>query len=227
MGTITATEDMDGMAKTQSEYKRTYYLRHKDKVLASNRAYRIKNLDKAKVRERRYYEKHAERIKKQASDYQIANREKCNLRKRLWANRNKQRTNAARLKWSIKNPDFKRKWIANKRRNDVGFRILCSLRHTLWRTRSTKKRSKSCEKMLGCSLEDFRIYLESKFEVGMTWGNYGKYGWHIDHIVPCALFDLTKEDHRKRCFHFSNLQPMFATENHKKAAKSDGQMRIL
>ncbi len=182
---------------------------------------------KIKLRSQSYYKTHSEAIKRKVSDYQKVNREKCNLRKKLWVAKNKERVKASKARWSLKNPDFKRQWIFNKRRNDVGFRILCSLRHTLWRTRSTKKRSKSCEKMLGCSLEDFRIYLESKFEVGMTWENYGKYGWHIDHIVPCALFDLTREEHRKRCFHFSNLQPMFAIKNQKKAAKSDGQLRII
>ena len=43
----------------------------------------------------------------------------------------------------------------------------------------------------------------------MTWENYGKY-WHIDHIVPCYYFDLLKEEEQKRCFHYTNLQPLFA-----------------
>ncbi len=215
------------MAKTKAEYARTYYLRHKDEVLERNRTYRIKNLDKAKTRERRYYAKHSEVIKQKVSDYQKSNREKCNLRKRIWVSKNKESVKSSKLRWSEKNPDFKRQWMFNKRRNDAGFRILSSLRNRLYSVQKRTRYSKSASKLLGCSLEDFRIYLESKFEVGMTWGNYGKYGWHIDHIVPCALFDLTREEHRKRCFHFSNLQPMFATDNQKKAAKSDGQMRII
>lgn len=73
-------------------------------------------------------------------------------------------------------------------------------------------------KLIGCSIEDFWIYLESKFEPGMTRENYGKV-WHIDHIMPCAIFDLTKPEHQKRCFHFSNLQPLFAEDNRRKSDK--------
>ncbi len=45
----------------------------------------------------------------------------------------------------------------------------------------------------------------------MNWENYGKFGWHIDHIIPCDSFDLTKEEEQRRCFHYSNLQPLWAT----------------
>jgi hypothetical protein len=80
---------------------------------------------------------------------------------------------------------------------------------------------------LGCSLEDFKIYLESRFEPGMTWKNYGAV-WHIDHIMPCAIFDMTKPEHVKRCFHFSNMQPMFAKENLCKRAKvTSNQFNLL
>ncbi len=77
-----------------------------------------------------------------------------------------------------------------------------------------KKCAKTTE-MLGCSINDFRIYLESKFESGMTWKNYGSV-WHVDHIMPCAIFDLTKPDHQRRCFHFSNMQPLFKEDNLRK-----------
>lgn len=212
---------------TISEHKRRYYLRHKDEILAKAKSYRLANRSRIKERDRIRYSKNSQAIKLKVSEYQKSNKEKCNLRKKLWASKNRQRVKLSKLRWVKKNPDYKRKWIFNRRRNDVGFRILCSLRRRLYGTYLRKGWSNSASSLLGCSLEDFRIYLESKFEPGMTWENYGKHGWHIDHIVPCALFDLTKEDHRKRCFHFSNLQPMFALQNHKKAAKTDGQMRIL
>ncbi len=180
-------------------------------------------MDKQKLES--YYSRHRSERKKQSSDYQKANREKCNLYKKEWAKRNISRVKAARRKWLKKNPNYQLNWVLNKRRNDAGFRILCALRRRLYDAKLRKSWSKNSTQLLGCSLEDFRIYLESKFEPEMSWNNYGD--WHIDHIVPCALFDLTREDHRKRCFHFSNLQPMFAIENQKKAAKSDGQLRIL
>lgn len=72
------------------------------------------------------------------------------------------------------------------------------------------KRNHSID-LIGCDIEFVRLYLESKFTSGMTWRNYGIKGWHIDHIIPCSSFNLQDEDERKRCFHYTNLQPLWAT----------------
>lgn len=72
-------------------------------------------------------------------------------------------------------------------------------------------------KLLGCSVIQLKKHLVSKFTDGMTWKNYGK--WHIDHIAPCASFNLDSTEEQKRCFHFSNLQPLWATDNLKKSGK--------
>lgn len=71
--------------------------------------------------------------------------------------------------------------------------------------------------LLGCTGEEFKHHLESKFQPGMSWENMS--GWHIDHIRPCVSFDLTDLEEQKRCFHFSNLQPLWALENQKKWTK--------
>lgn len=73
--------------------------------------------------------------------------------------------------------------------------------------------------LTGCTIEFLRGYLESKFKPGMTWENYGKFGWHVDHIVACAKFDLSDPEQQRKCFHYSNLQPMWAKENHSKGAR--------
>jgi len=65
--------------------------------------------------------------------------------------------------------------------------------------------------LLGCSTEKLRIHLESQFTNGMSWENYGE--WHIDHIIPCSKFDLTIEENQKKCFHYTNLQPLWAKDN--------------
>jgi hypothetical protein len=70
---------------------------------------------------------------------------------------------------------------------------------------------------IGCSIEHLKDYLQSKFENGMTWENYGK--WHIDHIRPCASFDLTDIEQQKICFNYKNLQPLWAEDNFKKSDK--------
>lgn len=78
-------------------------------------------------------------------------------------------------------------------------------------------KSKSCFQYIGCSIPEIRNYLESNFKEGMSWDNYGL--WHIDHIKPCALFDLTDLNQQKICFHYTNLQPLWARDNLSKGAK--------
>ena len=73
--------------------------------------------------------------------------------------------------------------------------------------------------LIGCSWEKLKLYLESKFETGMTWDNYGYYGWHIDHIIPVSNYDLDNLEELKKCMHYTNLQPLWATDNMKKGGK--------
>jgi len=66
--------------------------------------------------------------------------------------------------------------------------------------------------------ESVKLHFQSKFEDGMSWDNYNRKGWHIDHIVPCSRFDLLREDHRRVCFHLENLRPAWALDNAVKGA---------
>jgi len=76
------------------------------------------------------------------------------------------------------------------------------------------KRYKSLySELLGCSKEDFKLYLSSKFTDGMSWDNYGRTGWHIDHITPLSSFDLTNEDELAAACHYTNMQPLWARDN--------------
>jgi len=80
--------------------------------------------------------------------------------------------------------------------------------------------SKAAQEILGCSLSELRVHLERQFRPGMTWARYGFYGWHIDHIRPIAKFDLADLEQRRECFHYSNLQPLWAAENFSKRART-------
>lgn len=73
-------------------------------------------------------------------------------------------------------------------------------------------------RLLGCSIADLCQHLEKQFREGMTWDNYCRFGWHVDHIKPCASFDLLDPAQQRACFHYTNLQPLWHWEN---AAKSD------
>lgn len=78
---------------------------------------------------------------------------------------------------------------------------------------------------LGCDYDFARTYLEARWLSGMTWENYGS-AWHIDHVLPLATFDLTKERERKKAMHFTNLQPLWGPDNRKKWAKTPQQTEL-
>lgn len=71
--------------------------------------------------------------------------------------------------------------------------------------------------LTGCSIENLKLWLAQKFQPGMTWENFGE--WHIDHIRPCSSFDLTCPQQQRHCFHYTNLQPLWARDNLRKGAK--------
>ena len=77
-----------------------------------------------------------------------------------------------------------------------------------------------CLDMVGCSLGELVKHLEKQFLTGMSWENFGM--WHIDHIRPCASFDLENLSQAKLCFHYSNLQPLWALDNLRKSSTFHG-----
>ena len=73
--------------------------------------------------------------------------------------------------------------------------------------------------LVGCTPKEFVNHMESKFQAGMSWKNRGLRGWHIDHKIPCKYFQLTKEEEIRKCFHYTNLQPLWAKDNLSKGCK--------
>ena len=105
------------------------------------------------------------------------------------------------------------KYEKNRKLTDPEFKLTKTLRSRLGSAiKSTKAvKSNSTMKLTGCELTFLKEYLEAKFTEGMTWENHGT--WHIDHIRPCCSFDLTTEEGQKTCFHYTNLQPLWAHDN--------------
>ena len=104
---------------------------------------------------------------------------------------------------------------SRKRRSNVKNRIRMNLGTRVYL--AVEKKHGNTMELTGCSKDDLYTHLESKFTDDMTWENYGK--WHIDHIKPCASFDLTDPEEQKKCFHWTNLQPLWAIDNMRKGAK--------
>lgn len=177
------------------------------------RRWREKNPEYGKT----WYRKNRERVMANVKRWRSENPENVKATMKRWQENNKDKFYELRKRCQFNYRD-KKKIAERRRRLDPNIRLRCALSSRI--RMAMKKRScgvKTLE-VLGCPMKDFIIYLESKFEVGMTWENYGKV-WHVDHIMPCAIFDLTKPEHQRRCFHFSNLQPMFGRENLKKGSK--------
>lgn len=107
--------------------------------------------------------------------------------------------------------EYKRLWEQNRAKTHPEFRIKVALRNRLRQCVKYGFKADHTLNLLGCSFEYFIAYLESKFQDGMTLENYGK--WHIDHIRPCSSFDLTNAEEQKKCFHYKNLQPLWAKDN--------------
>lgn len=128
------------------------------------------------------------------------------------------KSNAENLNREHKNK-YRRRWRHKKYRNDLNYRLTTLLRSRLQSAIKGTAKKTSAKELVGCSIPQLRKHLERQFIDGMAWDNYGD--WHIDHIKPCAAFDLTSEDEQRVCFHYSNLQPLWASENMSKGAKWD------
>lgn len=168
-----------------------YKQKNKAKIKKQNEEYRQKNKAKIKKRYQKYRQENKEKIKKRYKEYRQKNKEKI-----------KEKVN---------------KYLKNRRMTDINFKIRCNLRTRVWEAvKNNYKHAKTLE-LLGCSIEFLKQYLESKFKPGMTWENYGD--WHIDHIKPCVSYNLADPEQQRECFHYTNLQPLWAHENLKKGAR--------
>ena len=195
------------MGKEKAETKRIWKLNNKDKTAIYDKKYREANKEKVKQRIKKWREKNKEKIAEQRRDYYQTNKlhrlELC----KLYSEKNKTNYNNYKRKYQ------KQRYASNlhfQMKNKLGARIRLALKNKIKKTGSTLD-------LLGCSLPFFRKYFESKFTVGMSWNKISLI--HIDHIVPCKNFDLTKKSDQKKCFHYTNLQPLWAKDNLSKGCK--------
>lgn len=101
---------------------------------------------------------------------------------------------------------------------DVEFRLAVLLRTRLRDALGNNYRSGSSIRDLGCSVSELKEHLERQFLEGMSWGNQGYYGWHIDHIAPLSSFNLSNRDEFLVACHYTNLRPLWWLDNIKKHA---------
>jgi hypothetical protein len=111
---------------------------------------------------------------------------------------------------------YQAKYSKNKLKTEIIFKITKNLRNRFWNAIKKNWKSGYTLELLGCSVDFLKKHLESQFKEGMSWDNYGKNGWHIDHIKPLSSFNLNKKEEIYKCWNYKNLQPWWWYENIKK-----------
>jgi hypothetical protein len=192
----------DGYSKRCKDCDKTYRVMSREKYNLTRQKWRDTNREDIREYHRNYRGKHKESLLMKKRE----NREKRG--KDEWNYKNREKINARRTILRQTNPNYKLRDILRNRVRAV------------LKENNIEKNLKSNE-LLGCSVDEARKYIESLWLEGMSWDNHG-FGdnkWHIDHIIPCASFDLTNEEQQKKCFHYTNLQPLWQPDNLTKGNK--------
>ncbi len=190
----------DGKQLRNKENDKKYYEANKEYKKEYVKKYQAANKEKIGEQRKKYRAANKEYYKKYNKKYQAANKEKLREQKKKYnaAPENKERRNKRRR---------------NRYKNDDKYRLTRILRRrfsTALKSQNTKKNTHVLQ-LTSCTMDFLRDYLSQQFEKGMTWNNHGD--WHIDHRKPCASFDLTKEEEQRKCFHYTNLKPLWGSEN--------------
>lgn len=200
--------------RCETERSLSYYKENRDKQLVNKKIRYNKNRDRELEKKREYDKLNKQIINKRAreryqnnkeyaKEYYINNREKILNRNRKWIEDNKEYFN-------ILNSNNTKRWLKQHPH-------IVAWRQILYRTIysfNLKKESKTVE-LLGYSADDLKRHIESLFEIGMTWENWGE--WHIDHKYPLSLFDKLTPISVVNAL--ENLRPLWASDNIKKSNK--------
>ena len=182
----------------QKVYNKAWRESNKDKIQIEKKTYYRKNKDKVKVQQKSWMSLNKEKKKLQSKSYYVLNKDKIKIQKKAYKEANKDKINS---------------YIKNKKKTDIQYRLSCNLRVRLNSAINRNFKAGSAVRDLGCSISELKSYLESKFSSGMTWDNWALDGWHIDHIKPLSSFDLTNRQQLLEACHYTNLQPLWATDN--------------
>lgn len=137
---------------------------------------------------------------------------------------NPERFKIASKKWTDKNNTEEKKiqkrlYIQKRLKEDIHFKLAHNLRSRLYNAIKRNQKIGSAIDDLGCSILELKIYIESKFTEGMTWDNYGE--WELDHIIALSTVDLTNKEQFLKVNNYSNLQPLWKSQNRQKYNNSN------
>jgi hypothetical protein len=185
-----------------------YYKKNKEKNLEYGRLYRKNNKEKVKETRKKYVEKNKEIFNKKNREYNKRyrenNKEKVKNRKKKYRQENKEK---------IK--EYKNHPVRKLHEN-----VSSSMRQSL-KSNKLSKNKRKWEDLVGYTTQDLKEHLEKLFQPGMTWENYDKNGWNIDHIIPKVFFIFTNTEdvEFKICWRLENLMPLWRRDNREKSDK--------
>lgn len=210
------------MRRDLKEYKAQWYLKNKERIQQSkkNRTDSQKEADRA--RSRKYAQENRDKIRLKRKDYfenyRLENKEKIKQSQKRYRDSNKQQISQYNKNYNLSN-NYHNLYCKKRKDTDINFKLAILLRKRLNTIIKKEIKAGSAVKDLGCTCEELKHHLESKFQEGMSWDNYGRTGWHIDHIIPLWSFDLTNRKEFVRAVHYTNLQPLWAVDNIRKSNK--------
>jgi hypothetical protein len=142
---------------------------------------------------------------------------KCKICYKEYQQQNKEIVNKATSKWSKNNKEQRNEYFKNRKLTEPLFKLRCNLSTLIWVSLKRNGYSKNSKtyNILGCTISEFKQYLENKFTKGMNWQNNGE--WHLDHIYPTSL--AKDKEELLKLNHYTNFQPLWAVDNIKKGNK--------
>jgi hypothetical protein len=181
------------------------------------------NLEKAKANNAKWRTDNPEKTKEYNSKWRANNPEKAKEYNSKWRANNPEKAKEISALWRVEHPDRAASCISKyhkqRRQKDPLYRFLQSIRSQAVRVVKQVglgKKPTNTFKWVGCSPEQLKAHIESLFLEGMTWDNYGKYGWHVDHVRPVSSF---KPEEWEQINHYTNLQPLWWQDNILKSNK--------
>lgn len=196
-----------------------YKEQHKNIVNLQARERYQKNIEKELSRGRKYREENRNAINKRAQNSYDKNK------RHNFYEKNKELHQETNKRWRINNREkyrkYQREWTKNKRATDPAYAIEHRLRNRMLDGLKSHGAYKvdSYRNLVGCTRDELKDKMIALFTEGMTWEKFLDGEIEIDHKKPCCAFDLTIEEHQRECFHYSNLQPLWAKDNEAKIAE--------
>ena len=200
----------DGRHDTCKACRKEYNNNNQDKIIEYNNA----NKEKKRKYSKEYRNKNQDKINEYNKQYYsdpITKQKRNKYYEQYLSNPQNKENHKNNIKnWFKSNPEYMNQYMKNRYNNDLEFKIKSNIRTRFYHSLKGTTKKSSVLFLLGCEIDFFIKYISEKFLPEMTWENHGEI-WEIDHILPCASFDLTLLEDQKKCFHYTNMQPLFAT----------------